>query len=197
MSPLSRPGQVPGLAAAMQGGPALAPVPAAETVVARVPAGPPVFIPGQRVEARTAVLAAYTSVQRADGEWVPYGVRLPARLAQQLKDVVADDKVRLRMWRLSATHYHEAAFSALPFGDVDKCAQVGRDWQASQPVAGVRQVTGPGTRLTAGTADAMHELATRLTALPGGPPIQDVAAGAIAALLAQLAQNPLSMDTAT
>jgi hypothetical protein len=159
-------------------------VPAA---AARLPAASATRRPDVVPGAAAAVLAAYDSVQQTPREWVAYSVRLPGVIARELDRRVLADYQATRL-QVARSHYVQAALSRLPFADPEKCARVGRDWRASQDRRVSWDGSPPGTRLLRGTAEAMKLLRRQLGTLDARVPLQDVAAGAVAALLAELGE---------
>jgi hypothetical protein len=139
-----------------------------------------------------AVLMACDSAQRTPRLWVAYSLRLHPALADRLVRRVAVDADANPHVPLARNHYLEAALDALPFGDLEALAEIGRGWQAARPRAVSGRAPSPGTTLHQDTAAAMRSLSRWLPTLPDKVLTQDVGAGALAALLDELDINPIT-----
>lgn len=170
-------------------------VDAAGRRVAVMPAGqlPEIFLRRADLDARSAVLAACDSARRTPKAWQAYSLRFPPDLASRLVIRLATDKDQNPGIPLAASHYVEAALDALPFGDLEAVAAVGREWQAARSLrAAPGKAPSPGTLLHGDTASAMRRLTTWLKTLEDSVRVQDVGAGALTRLLDELDANPIT-----
>jgi len=176
-----------------------------EALVQEAPPGPPPpargkarrtrRAPAAKMGARAAVIAAYDSARLSPREWVPHSVRLPADVADRLIRQVATgltleiEPGRPLHLRPAASHYTQAALSAIPFTDVGKAGAIGARWRKAHLRAVPGNGSSPGTQLHRDTHQAMLDLTPWLRTLPDRVRIQDVAAGAVSALLDELAED--------
>lgn len=144
-----------------------------------------------QVPAMTAVLAAYASVKQEPRSWTTHTLRLPASLDQRIKRRIVADSTATGL-NLAQCHYVQAALGAVP-PDLERAAAIGRAWREAHLLDRRGDTAGgSGTRLHRDTAEAMSSLARQVRGLSYKVTLQDVAAGAVSALLDELGEMPFS-----
>lgn len=171
------------LADELMGAPPAPPAPRAAIPPRPGPAASPV--PATPRQAATS--AALGPVRRARDSarddprsWEAFPAKLPAALVQRLNGQLAADQASTGEYNLAIGHYLEAAFSAIP-SDVNRAAAWGFAWR--KRADGAAQNVPVGSRLSHGTALAMHLLPARLRTLERRPKVWEIQAEALARLL--------------
>jgi hypothetical protein len=131
------------------------------------------------------VIAARNSALGEPGIWTMFTLRLPVDLYGELQRRWAADRARTGDRQLAVCHYIQAALEAVPFASTARTTALGEAWQAAHGIGGTL-TRGSGTRLHRGTSRQLGELSDKLRLGSRRVYGWQVAAQAVAVLLAEL-----------